>query len=263
MMKPRSITFNGGSTMFYNFRFRSFSLIACVSLFSILMIFNTAASADERLDKELVAAASKADAKKVKELLMAGAYVDSQDEKGHTPLELAADKCSFEIVKLLVEKGAVIDNFVSDGRSALMNAALRGSHDIAKYLIDRGAKVNFMNGNKETALTLAKKNNHKIVIALLEKSGAKADLKGITEKEAVTGVMKKIGRPLPDKSYITVERIEEREGRYYYLTHIYENIIDDKKTGIGHTATWAWYFVDQQTGKVFEWDLAADKLKGK
>ncbi len=247
--------------MFKNVSIGNLFLTVCVALFSISLFFTAAASADEKLDKELVMAAAKADAKKVKELVTAGAYVDSQDEKGCTALELAADKCSFEIVKLLVEKGAKLDNFSSGNKTALMNASLRGSHDIVKYLIDRGAIVNFMNGNRETAIDLAKKNNHKIVIALLEKSGAKAGLKGITEKEAVTAVTKKIGRPLPDKSYITVERIEEREGRFYYLTHIYENVIDDQKTGTGHTATWGWYFVDQQSGNVFEWDLAEDKLK--
>ncbi len=248
--------------MFYSANIRNLFLIACVSIFSFILIFNTAASADDKLDKELVVAASKADIKKVKELITAGAYIESQDEKGNTPLELAADKCSFEIVKFLIEKGAKINNFESGKKSALMSASFRGSHDIAKYLIDRGAIVNFMNGNKETALALAKKNHHKLVISLLEKSGAKADLKGISEKEAVNNVVKKVRRPIPNKSYITVERIEEREGRYYYLTHIYENIIDDPKTSTGHTATWGWYFVDQQNGSVFEWDLVTDKLKG-
>jgi len=248
--------------MFKTFNIRNLFLTLCFSLFSISLIFNSAASADEKLDKELAAAASKADTKKVKELITAGAYADSQDDTGATALELAADKCSFEIVKLLVEKGAKLDNFDSGRKTALMNASLRGSDSIVKYLIDRGAIVNFMNGNKETALALAKKNNHKAVIALLEKAGAKADLKGITEKEAVGAVTKKIGRPLPDKSYITVERMEEREGRFYYLAHIYENVIDDAKTGTGHTATWGWYFVDQQNGNVYEWDLAEDKLKG-
>lgn len=45
----------------------------------------------------------------------------------------------------------------------------------------------------------------------------------------------------------SLDSIDE-DGNYYI--QVYEVVIDNKKTGEGHTATFGWYTVDKYTGKI-------------
>jgi len=86
-----------------------------------------------------------------------------------------------------------------------------------------------------------------------------ATVGSLSEKAAIQKVLDKIK---PAKSArLKVDRTEEREGRSYFVIQGYEVVIDDPKTGLGHTATWGWYYVDRQSGAVFEWDIVEDVLK--
>ena len=54
------------------------------------------------------------------------------------------------------------------------------------------------------------------------------------------------GYKLPDADYYLVyEGIQEEKE---YLIHLYEFVLDDPDTGIGHTVTYGWYTVDKITG---------------
>ena len=67
----------------------------------------------------------------------------------------------------------------------------------------------------------------------------------ITEKEAVKLVKNKYGY---NSSILIVEVDNEVDNQY--LVHVYEIVIDDEKTGEGHTATYGWYYVDKSSGKI-------------
>ncbi|SDM15450.1 Copper amine oxidase N-terminal domain-containing protein [Paenibacillus sp. OK060] len=67
----------------------------------------------------------------------------------------------------------------------------------------------------------------------------------ITEKEAVKLVKNKYGY---NSSYLIVEVDNELDNQY--VVHVYEVVIDDEKTGEGHTATYGWYYVDKSSGKI-------------
>lgn len=67
----------------------------------------------------------------------------------------------------------------------------------------------------------------------------------ITEKEAVKLVKNKYGY---NSSKLIVEVDNEEDNQY--LVHVYEIVIDDEKTGEGHTATYGWYYVDKSSGKI-------------
>ncbi|PYE51518.1 hypothetical protein HUB98_05835 [Paenibacillus barcinonensis] len=67
----------------------------------------------------------------------------------------------------------------------------------------------------------------------------------ITEKEAVKLVKNKYGY---NSSYLIVEVDNEVDNQY--VVHVYEIVIDDEKTGEGHTATYGWYYVDKSSGKI-------------
>lgn len=40
------------------------------------------------------------------------------------------------------------------------------------------------------------------------------------------------------------------ETKSQYLIHLYEFVIDDEVTQVGHTVTYGWYVVDNKTGKI-------------
>lgn len=48
-----------------------------------------------------------------------------------------------------------------------------------------------------------------------------------------------------------IARYDHDEGDNYII-HVFENVIDDPKTNVGHTATWGWYGVNKYTKKVFD-----------
>jgi hypothetical protein len=47
--------------------------------------------------------------------------------------------------------------------------------------------------------------------------------------------------------YLVYEGIDE-EGRY--LIHLYEFVLDEPETGLGHTYTYGWYTVNRLTGEI-------------
>ena len=48
--------------------------------------------------------------------------------------------------------------------------------------------------------------------------------------------------------YLVYEGREDVTG--YYLFHLYEFVLDELDTGIGHTVTYGWYRVDPYSGKI-------------
>lgn len=49
--------------------------------------------------------------------------------------------------------------------------------------------------------------------------------------------------------YLVSEGLEEER---YYLIHLYEFVLDEADTGIGHTVTYGWFAVDRWTGEIEE-----------
>lgn len=49
--------------------------------------------------------------------------------------------------------------------------------------------------------------------------------------------------------YLVCEGLEEDR---YYLIHLYEFVVDEEASGLGHTVTYGWYAVDRQTGLIEE-----------
>lgn len=93
--------------------------------------------------------------KLVRELLLAGAKVNARDESGETALMNAASFSNYEVVKELIGNGAKVDLKDDDGKSALMFAATNEEPRIAKLLIEAGASVNDRDEDGQTALMMA------------------------------------------------------------------------------------------------------------
>ncbi|MNB85059.1 hypothetical protein D3C81_416100 [compost metagenome] len=67
----------------------------------------------------------------------------------------------------------------------------------------------------------------------------------VSASQAVELVQKKYG---PFSSGYIVEVDSETSTKY--TVHVYEVVIDDQTTGVGHTATFNWYDVDKYTGAI-------------
>ncbi|MWV44864.1 hypothetical protein GRF59_14680 [Paenibacillus sp. HJL G12] len=67
----------------------------------------------------------------------------------------------------------------------------------------------------------------------------------ITESQAISLVKKKYGVSSP-KLHVEVDHLEGNS----YVVHVYEVVIDDVKSGEGHTATYGWYYVDKSSGAI-------------
>lgn len=91
-------------------------------------------------DQDLIEAARAGDNKTIQSLLDNGAYVNSRDAEGRTPLTEAAWEGRAETVKLLLEKGADPNLKKNDGLAPLVIAVSKGNKEIEELLKKAGAK---------------------------------------------------------------------------------------------------------------------------
>jgi ankyrin repeat protein len=91
-----------------------------------------------RLDKELLEAAERGDARKIRELLGKGANPNTRDEHDWTPLHNAAFNDRLDVVRLLLEHGA--DPGIGDdwGRTPLDRAREGGYVEVARVIEEYG-----------------------------------------------------------------------------------------------------------------------------
>jgi ankyrin repeat protein len=118
-------------------------------------------------------AAREGDLEKVRALIGDGAVIDTQSERGETPLTLAILAGQGKVVELLVDKGAAIDGRNAGGFTPLHAASYAGDAAIAELLIERGADVNdAQNKAGVTPLFPAIEEDHAAVAELLIARGA-------------------------------------------------------------------------------------------
>lgn len=88
-------------------------------------------------------------------LLEKGAYPDTQDNSGNTPLMLAAERGHLQAVQTLLSHGASTDLANSAGDTALMNAVWNGNESIVDELLLNKVRVNNTNNRAWTAIMYA------------------------------------------------------------------------------------------------------------
>jgi Ankyrin repeats (3 copies)/Ankyrin repeats (many copies) len=143
------------------------STVLLVSLF----LGQPAPPAAAGVNAQLLEAAKLGQTARVKELLAAGAMVNTTDRRGFTPLMWACASGSGAIARELIDNGAAVDSRAGDGTTPLMLAAANGSLEIARALVLKGADVNAARGGVR-AHQLAAERGHAQVAALIEQAEA-------------------------------------------------------------------------------------------
>lgn len=137
----------------------------------LLLLVSPGALHAQDLNAELLAAARKSDAEKVKALLDRGADVNARSPYGATPLFFACDRGSVEVVQVLLARGADVnakDKFY--GATVLNWALSKGKPEIIKMLVEKGAN------EKEAALSFGVRGGHvEVVKAALAQGGIKQE----------------------------------------------------------------------------------------
>merc|ERR1719499_1788299 len=117
-------------------------------------------------------AAKNGDLKAVQEYMDKGQPLDTQDQKGITPLGYAIGANRIAVVKLLLDKRANAYAVDATGNSGLHYAAGYGRKELLEYLMKTGMGGNMVNAQGQTPLAVATMNRQTACVQLLQSSGA-------------------------------------------------------------------------------------------
>ena len=127
------------------------------------------------------------DRETVRLLLDAGADVDAADDHGVTPLIRAAENASAGTVDLLLAAGADPKAAQTSGLTALMVAARTGSIEVVRALLAHGADVNAATTETSaTALMWAVAAPHRVIVERLLEGGAEV---GVSTSKGMTPLL--------------------------------------------------------------------------
>jgi hypothetical protein len=124
-------------------------------------------------EPELLAAARRGDAARVRALLRGGADPDARNERGFTALMAAAGEGHTDVARLLLRAGADVDASTSSGWTALMEATAQGRTETAAFLIDAGADLEARHRFAGTALDVAQQEGRREMARLLRDRGSR------------------------------------------------------------------------------------------
>ena len=117
-------------------------------------------------DADLLEAAKLGDLAQARDLLSAGARVNTTDRRGFTPLMWASAIGNIALVQQFIDSGAVVDARARDGTTALGLASANGFADVVRALLVRGADVTAVSGGV-TARQLALERGHTDIVTML------------------------------------------------------------------------------------------------
>lgn len=114
---------------------------------------------------------------KLKEIIKAGADVNTKDECGCTALSYIAARGNTKMAEFLLETGAYVNTADIFGRTPLHEAVLHGRTEAAYMLIEHGADINARENNGCSVLEFSVWHGNIDCIKILLSRGADADIK--------------------------------------------------------------------------------------
>ncbi len=114
---------------------------------------------------------------KLKEIIKAGADVNTKDICGCTALSYIAARGNTKMAEFLLETGAYVNTADIFGRTPLHEAVLHGRTEAAYMLIEHGANVNAQENNGCSVLEFSAWHGNTDCIKILLSRGADLDIK--------------------------------------------------------------------------------------
>lgn len=110
-------------------------------------------------------------------LLQSGAFVDSVNSGGNTPLMYACATGKTECTQILIDYGANVNARSQTGQTPLHLTSMRGDDDTASILLSAGANVNDIDDNGDSALHFSTRYGKTSVEKILIENKADINLK--------------------------------------------------------------------------------------
>ena len=126
----------------------------------------------------------------VKNLISAGAKVNTSTKTGESPLIAACTWGRKKAAKILLKHGAEIDHTNHKRITALLYAIDAGKSDVVNLLISKGANILIADGAGATPLQKARQRKYKKIINMLEKALANGSINGVLEPQDIPAYQK-------------------------------------------------------------------------
>ncbi|WP_265022323.1 ankyrin repeat domain-containing protein [Wolbachia endosymbiont (group B) of Ischnura elegans] len=125
------------------------------------------------LDRQLLTAVQGGNLNEVKDFVVRGASLDTQDSNnGWTPIIYAARGSKWDAVKFLIAQGAKFNNEITYQGTPLHFAAQEGNSNMVQFLLDKGANIEAQDAYNRKPLHIAVDANRLNVVNLLLDRGA-------------------------------------------------------------------------------------------
>lgn len=145
----------------------------------------------------------------VRQLLAAGADVETESADGRRALAHAAGGGHLEVVDLLLARGAGTEGLDRDGRSALSHAAERGSREVVERLLARGARLDAEPLPKTPIVVAARAGNDAALSVLASRERDATRLGGAVCAALAAGHGERITALLLDAGAVATSRCDD------------------------------------------------------
>lgn len=113
-------------------------------------------------------AAENGDTETVREMIAAGADVNTTDEHNRSAAYKAAKHGQLGILKLLSEHDADLDTIDNRGTNALYWAAIKGHEDVARFLVEQGVSAHITDDRGWSLLDHVKSMDKPVMMRIIE-----------------------------------------------------------------------------------------------
>jgi ankyrin repeat protein len=122
----------------------------------------------------------------LKELINAGADLNTLNQSGEAPITIASSQNNFELVRMLTEAGANIDIAEKNSNNALTIAFENQNEEIINYLLDNGAdsKNDYLDKDGESILFYAAHLGDLDILSKVVKRGANLNIRNVRQQTA-------------------------------------------------------------------------------
>lgn len=134
----------------------------------IIPLLMLSLSCTSDVDRELVSQAYGGNIERVRSLIRQGASLEAVAFEAWTPLTAAAGQGHLTVVKELIAAGAHVNTPDGAGNTSLFHAVINGRTEVARFLLEKGGEINDWARTKQYVSEVVRKNGNPELIQLIE-----------------------------------------------------------------------------------------------